>query len=158
MKLRKILIGGTKLMVVYDDMEPSEKIKLYNKGVDLKGKESEYRALVEYRIGDMYAPHVDQREALNLMVEDFVDSIRTGREPISSGRSGLNVVRILEAAELSLKSGGRQISFSGDRQKIPSVSELIALDDSSSVPHEVLPPLHQYHLNNQINLFHDPPA
>jgi predicted dehydrogenase len=144
-KLRKILIGGTKLMVVYDDMEPSEKVKLYNKGVDLNGKESEYKALVEYRIGDMYAPHVDQREALSLMVRDFIESIRTGREPLASGRSGLNVVRILETADLSLKSGGRQISFSRDRQQIPSVTDFIPVNISPSDSHKFRSPIRKIH-------------
>lgn len=124
-KLRKILIGGTKRMVVYDDMEPSEKVKMYDKGVEINGKESVYKALVEYRIGDMYAPHVDQREALSLMVNDFLESINTGREPLASGKSGLNVVRILEAAELSLRCGGRQIAFSRNHNGKPSVSDRI---------------------------------
>ncbi len=154
-KLRKILIGGTKLMVVYDDMEPSEKVKMYNRGVDLNGKESEYKALVDYRIGDMYAPHVDQREALSLMVEDFIGSIRTGREPLASGRSGLNVVRILEAAEMSIKSGGRQISFSNDRGISPLVSELITVDISSSRQPELQSPAGGIRMTNQINLFHE---
>jgi len=113
-KVRKILIGGSKLMVVYDDMEPSEKIKFYNKGVELNGKESVYKVLVEYRMGDMYAPHVDQKEALSLMAKDFVDSIRTGKQPVSNGQSGLNVVKILEAADLSLRSGGSRIKLPGN--------------------------------------------
>ncbi len=130
-KLRRILIGGSKRMVVYDDMEPSEKIKMYDKGVEIKTKESEYNALVEYRIGDMYAPHVDQKEALSLMVRHFLDSIKTGKEPISSGKSGLNVVRILEAAELSLKSGGQQIKFARDYRTMPVLSESIAMNTDS---------------------------
>ncbi len=133
-KLRKILIGGSKLMVVYDDMEPSEKIKMYNKGVEIKSKESEYKALVEYRIGDMYAPHVDQREALSLMVKDFIDSILNGHQPVSSGQSGLNVVRILEAAELSLRSGGKQISFLNKNESDRNVLETFVMD---SIPHPV---------------------
>ncbi len=113
-KVRRILLGGTKLMVVYDDMEPSEKIKMYNRGVEIKEKESVYRALVEYRIGDMYAPHVDQREALSLMTKDFVDAIRTGKPPVSDGRAGMNVVRILEAADRSLHSGGKPVRLSAE--------------------------------------------
>ncbi len=113
-KVRRILLGGTKLMVMYDDMEPSEKVKMYDRGVELKGKESVYRALVEYRIGDMYAPHVDQREALSLMTKDFVDSIRLAKPPLCDGRAGLNVVRILEAANESLHSQGRPVRVSGE--------------------------------------------
>jgi predicted dehydrogenase len=111
-KVRKILLGGSKLMVVYDDMEPSEKVKVYDKGVDLKEKESIYKTLVQYRTGDMYAPNIDQTEALTLLAAEFVDCIRTGRRPITDGLSGLTVVRILEAAETSLKSGGRLVELS----------------------------------------------
>jgi len=111
-KVRKILLGGSKLMVVYDDMDPSEKVKVYDKGVDLKEKESIYKTLVQYRAGDMYAPNIDQTEALTLLTTEFVDCIRTGRRPITDGQAGLNVVRILEAAETSLKSGGRMVELS----------------------------------------------
>jgi len=111
-KVRKILIGGTKLMVVYDDMEPSEKIRMYNKGVDIKGKDSLYQTLVQYRTGDMFAPHVQQSEALGLMAEDFLHSIRTKKKPLSDGESGLNVVRVLEAADRSLRLGGQVIKLS----------------------------------------------
>lgn len=105
-KVRKILIGGSKHMIVYDDVEPSEKVKVYNKGVDLNGEESVYSALVQYRIGDMYAPQVDQTEALSLLTKEFIDSINQGTSPISDGQLGLKVVEILEAAERSLRSRG----------------------------------------------------
>jgi len=112
-KIRKILIGGTKQMVVYDDMEPSEKIKIYNKGVDISGKDSIYEALVQYRTGDMYAPNVPQTEALALMVKEFVDCINSGKQPLTDGAAGFNVVRVLEAADRSLQEGGRTIAFNG---------------------------------------------
>ena len=110
-KVRKILIGGSKLMVVYDDMEPSEKVKVYDKGVEVKGKESIYKTLVQYRTGDMYAPQIEQTEALSLLTADFVNSIRSGKTPITDGKAGLNVVRILEAAERSLRSRGKIIEL-----------------------------------------------
>jgi predicted dehydrogenase len=113
-KVRKILIGGSKLMVVYDDMEPSEKIRMYNKGVDIKGKDSLYQTLVQYRTGDMFAPHIDQTEALNLMAGDFLRAIKTRKKPISDGHAGLNVVRILEAADRSLRMGGQIVKLSGE--------------------------------------------
>ena len=113
-KVRKILIGGTKLMVVYDDMDPSEKIKIYDRGVDIKGADSVYKALVEYRTGDMFAPHVAQTEALSLMTADFVNAIKTGTRPISDAQSGLNVVKLLEAADQSVKMGGLVIRLSGN--------------------------------------------
>ena len=109
-KVRKILIGGSKLMVVYDDMEPSEKIRVYDKGVDIKERESIYKVLVQYRTGDMWAPKIDLNEALALMVGDFVDAIKTGRRPTTDGRSGLKVVKILEAAQESLRQNGAMIA------------------------------------------------
>jgi len=121
-KVRKILIGGTKLMVVYDDMEPSEKIKLYDRGVDIKGTDSVYKALVEYRTGDMFAPHVAQTEALSLMTADFVKAIKTGASPESDAQSGLNVVRLLEAADHSLKTGGLLIPLAGNGNGYHGVS------------------------------------
>jgi predicted dehydrogenase len=114
-KIRRILIGGTKHMVVYDDMEPSEKLKVYDKGVEIKGQESIYSTLVQYRIGDMYAPVVPQTEALSLLTAEFVDCIKTGRRPTTDGQAGLNVVRVLEAADASLKSGGRIIKLENGR-------------------------------------------
>jgi predicted dehydrogenase len=110
-KVRKILIGGSKLMVVYDDMEPSEKIRVYDKGVDIKERESIYKVLVEYRTGDMWAPKIDLNEALALMVGDFVEATKSGRRPTADGRSGLKVVKILEAAAESLKQNGQLIQL-----------------------------------------------
>lgn len=115
-KVRRILIGGTNQMVVYDDMESSDKIKLYNKGVEIKGHDSVYKALVQYRTGDMFAPNIDQTEALSLMAKEFVDSIKGNRAPLTDGQAGLNVVRILEAADTSLHSGGTAIRFSPTRR------------------------------------------
>jgi predicted dehydrogenase len=110
-KVRKILIGGSKLMVVYDDMEPSEKIRVYDKGVDIKERESIYKVLVEYRTGDMWAPKIDLNEALSLMVKDFAEAIKSGRRPTTDGRSGMKVVKILEAAQASLRQNGAMISL-----------------------------------------------
>jgi predicted dehydrogenase len=116
-KVRRILIGGTKLMAVYDDMDPSEKVKLYDRGVAISGTDSFYKALVEYRTGDMFAPHVAQTEALSLVTADFVKAINTGSKPESDAQSGLNVVRLLEAADQSLKMGGLVIRLSGSGAK-----------------------------------------
>jgi len=110
-KVRKILIGGSKLMVVYDDMEPSEKIKVYDKGVDIKERESIYKTLVQYRTGDMYAPRIDLGEALTLVVEEFLDSISLKRRPLTDGYAGMKVVRILEAATTSLRNGGNAVTL-----------------------------------------------
>jgi predicted dehydrogenase len=102
-KVRKVLIGGSKKMIVFDDMEPSEKVKVYNKGVDIHSEEMVHDVLVQYRMGDMFAPQLDQSEALSLMTKDFIDSIIHERQPISDGTAGLNVVRILEASQESLR-------------------------------------------------------
>lgn len=110
-KIRRILIGGTKLMVVYDDMDPSEKVKVYDKGVDIKGEESIQSALVHYRTGDMFAPRVDLTEALSLIAAEFVDCITTHRRPVTDGQCGLNVVRVLEAADASMRQGGKVIEL-----------------------------------------------
>lgn len=116
-KIRTTLIGGTKQMIVYDDMEPSEKVKIYDKKVvftDSSGKEDKekvYSALVEYRTGDMRAPKVESTEALKLVAKEFLDSIEKKRKPLTSGEDGLHVVRILEAADKSLKLNGAQVTL-----------------------------------------------
>lgn len=111
-KVRKILVGGTKLMVVYDDMESSEKIKVYDRGVDMRGEDAVYKKLVQYRTGDMYSPNIDPSEALGRMTSEFVNCISTGQLSISDGQAGLNVVKVLEAADISLKAGGRRVDLS----------------------------------------------
>lgn len=106
-KIRRILVGGTQKMVVYDDLEATEKVKIYDKGVVVStdSEENRYRTLVEYRAGDMLAPAYDLAEALRVEVEHFADCIINKKKALSSGESGLRVVRILEAAGKSLRSG-----------------------------------------------------
>jgi predicted dehydrogenase len=110
-KIRRILIAGTKHMVVYDDMDPSEKVRVYDKGVEINEEESVYKTLVQYRVGDMHAPQIDQTEALSLMASDFVQCIQCGKKPVSNGEFGVEVVRILEAADISLRDSGRNIKL-----------------------------------------------
>jgi predicted dehydrogenase len=110
-KIRKILIGGSKKMIVYDDMDPSEKVKIYDKGVDAHSEEMVHNILIQYRMGDMYAPQIDQTEALKLMIDEFVECVKTGRRPLTDGEVGLFVVRVLEAADASLLAGGHIISL-----------------------------------------------
>jgi predicted dehydrogenase len=106
-KIRHTLIGGTSKMILYDDTEPSEKIKVYDKGVELNvGKEEVYRLKVQYRVGDMYAPKLEGHEALTLETQHFADCILRGGEPLTGGRAGLEVVKVLVAAEASLKQQG----------------------------------------------------
>jgi predicted dehydrogenase len=108
-KIRKIIIGGSKKMLVFDDLDPSEKIKIYDKGIQemQSDKNSLYQRLIQYRIGDMYAPSLDSTEALKRLVGHFADCIRTQKAPLTDGMAGLRVVRILEAADKSLKKGAR---------------------------------------------------
>jgi predicted dehydrogenase len=108
-KIRTTLIGGRKKMLVWNDMEPDEKIKIYDKGVQVKTKEGKYNLLVSYRSGDMWAPRIEQTEALKLMVEKFVDCIGNGGRSINDGRAGLRVVNLLEAATKSLKNKGEMV-------------------------------------------------
>ena len=107
-KVRLIMIGGLRRMLVYDDMLTSDKLKVYDRGVEPLPSDVAARReqLVAYRMGDMWSPHVEQTEPLALAVQDFVAAVRAGKRPRSDGASGLGVVRILEAAERSLLSGG----------------------------------------------------
>ncbi len=106
-KVRRTIIGGSKKMVVYDDMDMSEKVKVYDSGARLSNDpEHIYRTMVEYRTGDMYAPKLDKAEALAVECAHFVSCIREGTPPISGADLGLQTVRILEAANRSLRAGG----------------------------------------------------
>jgi predicted dehydrogenase len=108
-KIRQMLLGGSRRMLVYNDTEPSEKIAVYDRGVVVKSQEDIYQTLVDYRMGDMSAPKLDNREALSLECAHFVDCIKSKKVPLTSGEAGLQVVRALEAASESLKRGGARI-------------------------------------------------
>jgi predicted dehydrogenase len=112
-KIRKVIIGGSKKMVVFDDLDPAEKVKIYDKGITLSktNEKSVYQSMVQYRIGDMYAPAITNIEALKVEIEHFADCIRNKKKPITDGEAGLRVVRILEAASKSLKKGGVKVNL-----------------------------------------------
>ncbi len=111
-KIRRTLIGGSRRMIVYDDLEGSEKLKVYDKGIDLDGDSDDiYRMRISYRAGDMWAPNLDPTEALKLEVNEFIDSIEQGRRPLTDGEAGLSVVRVLEAATESLAQRGRLVEL-----------------------------------------------
>ena len=111
-KVRKTIISGSRKMIIYDDMEPSEKVKIYDKGVDIvKDKEQIYDMLVQYRTGDMIAPQIAITEALKNIANEFYNSINENRTPLTDGKAGLRVVQILEAANLSLKANGKVIEL-----------------------------------------------
>ena len=115
-KIRRTIVGGSKKMLVYDDMEPSEKIRVYDKGVSFLNEPSdepakEYKVLVSYRSGDVFAPQIGSREALTVEVENVIDAIQ-GRAPLMvDGNAGLRVVRILEAAAKSIHHGGIPVTL-----------------------------------------------
>lgn len=114
LKIRKTLIGGTRSMIVYDDTEASEKVKIYDKGIDVTTREGVYNTLVQYRTGDMVSPKLEQDEALAVGTRHFVDCVKEKKRPTTDGQSGINVVRILEASELSIKNQGMLVPLSND--------------------------------------------
>jgi predicted dehydrogenase len=105
-KVRTTLISGEKKMLVWNDLEADEKLKVYDKGVDVKSQEGVYNLLVSYRSGDMWAPQVEQVEALKLELNYFVECIHKNAKPFNGGCAGLRVVRMLEAASESLAKRG----------------------------------------------------
>jgi len=108
-KLRTLLIGGDKKMMVFNDLEPSEKIKIYDTGYDYKTDEEKNRLLVDYRTGDVYIPKIEMKEALLGMADDFVSCILNKKEPVSNAALGLEVIKILEASQQSIKNKGKEI-------------------------------------------------
>jgi predicted dehydrogenase len=105
-KVRTTLIGGEKQMLVWNDLEADEKVKVYNKGVNITNREGVYELLVNYRSGDMWAPQLEQVEALRQELSYFVDCVSSGQEPFNDGCAGLSVVTMLEAASESLSKRG----------------------------------------------------
>lgn len=108
-KVRTTLLGGEKKMLVWNDLEADEKVKIYDKGVDITSGQGVYELLVSYRSGDMWAPKIDQSEALGNEARYFIDCIDKHKTPFNDGASGLRVVRLLEAAEESLRERGKAV-------------------------------------------------
>jgi predicted dehydrogenase len=111
-KIRRTIIGGSRKMVVYDDLEPSEKIKVYDKGIDITDDpEHVKKMLIGYRMGDMWAPQLEITEALSAVTAHFVDCVLKQRKPDTSGDMGLAVVRVLEAATRSMRRNGEPVEL-----------------------------------------------
>lgn len=111
-KIRQTLIGGSKKMILYDDTHPDEKVKVYDKGVEIyETKEDLYRLNVQYRVGDMYVPKLENHEALSLEAQHFADCVIKGEKPLTGGVAGLEVVKILAASNESLKLKGAPIEI-----------------------------------------------
>ena len=118
-KVRRTLIGGSRRMVVYDDVEPSEKVKVYDKGIQLANTaENLYKLLISYRTGDMWAPQLDMTEALKTEAQHFIRCIEDRVPVITDGEAGLRIVGILEAATQSLAERGRLVEL--DRAQVRS--------------------------------------
>jgi len=105
-KIRRLLIGGDKKMIVFDDVEPVEKIRVYDKGVVATTQEGIYKTLIQYRTGDMYAPSFDTTESLAIVANEFINAIKNDTEPLTNGEAGIHMIKILEAAEKSIKNKG----------------------------------------------------
>jgi predicted dehydrogenase len=110
-KVRKTLIGGDRKMIVYDDLEPDAPVKVFDRGIAAETREGMYAALVGYRTGDLWAPHVDGREALAVEAAHFIDCIRSGMPPLSDAASALRQIRVLEAASRSLALRGAPVEL-----------------------------------------------
>jgi predicted dehydrogenase len=108
-KVRMTLVGGEKRMVVWNDSAADEKLRVYDKGIEVKNKESIYDLLVSYRSGDMWSPKVDQTEALKREAEYFIECINNDIRPINDGHAGLRIVEMLEGCDNSMRKNGRMI-------------------------------------------------
>jgi len=108
-KIRMTMIGGCKKMVVWNDLVSDEKLRVYDRGVEPEDKVSAYPLRVNYRSGDMWAPKVEQSEALKEEAEYFIDCITNDKKPFNDGYSGLRVIKMLEATERSIKKGGELV-------------------------------------------------
>ncbi len=116
-KLRTITLGGTKKMSVYDENLPTEKVKVYDKGVSLTGDVTRMNLRVEYRSGDMLAPAISSQEALAGMISQFHRYLTTGEKPASDGHLGRRVVQLIEASHLSLDRGGQPVRLTGEEKE-----------------------------------------
>jgi predicted dehydrogenase len=110
-KIRQTLIGGDSKMIVYNDLEPSEKVRVYDTGYDHRTDEELNRVRVDYRNGDVYIPKLNSKEALFSVAEDFISSIIYKNTPLSNAYLGLEVVKILEASEISIKNNGKEVKI-----------------------------------------------
>jgi predicted dehydrogenase len=119
LKIRMTIICGTEKMLVWNDLEPSEKIKIYDKGVEVKPCERDKREqlFISYRSGDMYSPGIEHTEALSLVVKEFAECIKDSRPAMTDGRSGLRILRILENADRSIKAEGANVRINNHEDR-----------------------------------------
>ena len=110
-KVRQTLIGGDKKMIVFNDLEPSEKIRIYDTGYDHKTEQDKTSIMVDYRTGDVFIPKISTREALMGVASDFINSINNNTQPLADSSLGLKVVKILEASQQSIKNNGKEVKL-----------------------------------------------
>jgi predicted dehydrogenase len=111
-KVRHFIVGGSRKSLVFNDLDPMEKLKVYDRGITVdNSQEARQGVLISYRTGDVWSPHLDQVEALQVMVQHFAECIRENKVPLTDGEAGLRVVRILEAAQRSIKAQGGRITL-----------------------------------------------
>jgi predicted dehydrogenase len=111
-KIRHFIVGGSKKSIVYNDLEPAEKLKVYDRGITVNhDPEQQTGVMVGYRTGDVWSPHLDSAEPLQTMVHHFIECIREQKTPLTDGEAGLRVVRILDAAQRSIKAQGGRITL-----------------------------------------------
>jgi predicted dehydrogenase len=126
-KVRRTLVCGDRQMIVYDDLEPSEKVKIYDKGVTLNSSpERVYESLIGYRTGDMWAPKLSLTEGLRVEAQHFLECIRNGGQPLSDGQSALRVIRVLEAAVQSLEQRGAPVELPALKPATPATPERVS--------------------------------
>ena len=110
-KIRQTILAGSKKMILYNDLEPKDKIVIHNKGVNVIKNENSSKNLIKYKIGGTHTPILTNREALSLAVDDFISSINKKKQPISNGNVALSIVKILESADRSMKHNGKSINI-----------------------------------------------
>lgn len=110
-KIRHMLIGGDKKMILFNDLEPTEKVRIYDSGYEVRGDEEKRKVMVDYRTGDIYIPQLSKKEALSAVCEEFVHCIQTPRPSVLELSRGLEVVAILEAAQTSIKNKGKEVEI-----------------------------------------------
>jgi predicted dehydrogenase len=129
-KIRQTLIGCSKKMIVYDDVEPTDKIRVYDKGIVINGSsEKRYQTLVGYRTGDVLIPKIDTTEALQRVAQELVNSVKENRAPLTDGVAGYRVVCLLEAAQKSLDANGSEVLLR-DLKAAESAASAMAIVES----------------------------
>jgi predicted dehydrogenase len=134
-KIRRTIVGGSKQMIVYDDMQPSEKLLIYDKGVTIApddDPEKLYSELVSYRSGDVLAPRLDDREALSVEVDEIVNCILYGGTPTADGFAGLRTVRVLEAAARSAREGSHPVDLDATDRSVMTPLRIVSESDTKT--------------------------